>query len=150
MASNPPTVSDQQLALFKEHVALQRDELAEQREKNRADEAIEMRRISAEVETHEKNLEHAGKVLIAQGNDRRELRTFWTRQFQNMFYLIVLIVVLGTAITCFAIYKGQSKEVFDAIVMIASYLIAVLGGIGLDRAWIHRKKSGITPTDSQG
>lgn len=66
MSDERLTVSEEQLALFKEHVELQRDELAEQSVRNRADEAIESRRLSAEVEMHQSNLAHAGKVLDAQ------------------------------------------------------------------------------------
>jgi prophage tail gpP-like protein len=70
MADQGLTVNEEQLVLFKETMQLQRDELAEQAKRNRADEAIETRRITADVEVHTKNLEHAGKVLSAQATDR--------------------------------------------------------------------------------
>ncbi len=76
MPEDRHTVSDEQLALFRDHVDLQKQELAEQREKNRADEAIEMRRISAQQDIHSKDLEHAGRVIDAQLKDRQGVRSF--------------------------------------------------------------------------
>lgn len=69
--SEQPTVSEEQLVLFKEHLELQRDEFMERRERNRVDEAIELKRISAEQDIHGKNIRHAEAVLSAQLQDRR-------------------------------------------------------------------------------
>jgi hypothetical protein len=63
--SEQPTVSEEQLVLFKEHLNLQREELAKRRERNKADESIELRRISAEQTIHDKNLKHSEFVVNA-------------------------------------------------------------------------------------
>ena len=147
MADDHPTISDQQLALFKEHVSLQREELAEQRQKNRADEAIETRRITADLEVHEKNITHAGKVLEAQAQDRKEVRDFWSKQLQWVFIVLILLIFVSSLIAGYAIHKNQSKEVFDMITKIVSYAVTFLAGIGMDRAWINRKKPGLTSLD---
>jgi hypothetical protein len=92
MPEERPTVTEEQLALFKEHVELQRDELAGQRERNRADEAIELRRISADVEMHKSNLAHAGKVLNAQVDDRQQVRIFWSNQLLRSCWIMGILV----------------------------------------------------------
>lgn len=148
--SSPITTNDEQLALFKEHVLLQREELAETANRNRADEQIELRRLTVDADAHEKNLAHAAKVLEAQAQDRHEVRNFWNGQLSKFTWIIGLIIVL-TALTAFyGIYSGNSEEVFEMMKLVMTHAIALLAGVGVDRAWIHRKKTGISNSDSEG
>lgn len=149
MPDERPTVTEEQLALFKEHVELQRDELAEQRERNRADEAIELRRISAEVEMHKNNLAHAGKVLNAQVDDRQQIRTFWSSQLLRFCWFVGVFVLVLFTICTVAILRGEAEVVFDALKTLGTHFMALLAGVGADRVWIHRKKAGISPAGDE-
>ncbi len=149
MTGQALTVNEEQLVLFKETMQLQRDELAEQAKRNRADEAIETRRIAADIEVHSKNIEHAGKVLTVQAADRDQIRSFWSVQI-GRFCWIVAVGMLVTCVICgYAIANGETAAVFDAIKTLGTHLLALLGGAGVDRLWIHRRKTGISsPADS--
>lgn len=149
MADQGLTVNEEQLVLFKETMQLQRDELAEQAKRNRADEAIETRRIAADIEVHSKNLEHAGKVLTAQATDRDQIRSFWSVQIGRFCWIVAGIMLVACIICGYAIAKGQTAAVFDAVKTLGTHALALLGGVGADRLWIHRRKTGISnPTDN--
>ena len=149
MADEHPTVNEEQLAVIRDHVQFQREELAEQREKNRAEEAIEMGRIKADGEIHAANLSHAGKVLDAQANDRQQIRTFWDNQLGRLCWLVITLVVIGAVICSIAIFRGETEIVFKAVETIATHAFALAAGIGADRIWVHRKKAGISSPDEQ-
>ena len=144
MADQGLTVNEEQMVLFKETMQLQRDELAEQAKRNRADEAIETRRITADVEVHSKNLEHAGKVLNAQAVDRDQIRTFWSRQIGRLCWILAVGMIVSCIVCGYAIAKGETAAVFDAVKTLGTHLLALLGGAGADRLWIHRRKTGIS------
>lgn len=147
MAEERPTVNEEQLALFRDHVELQREELTEKRERNRADEAIETRRISAEVDMHKSNLGHAGKVLEAQVEDRQQIRSFWSDQLLRFCWMFGAVFVVLASICIVAIILGETVAVFDAIKTLGTHFMALLAGIGADRIWIHRKKAGISTSN---
>lgn len=149
MSKESLTVTEEQLSLFKEHVQLQREELAEQAQKNRADEAIELRRIAADVEVHTKNLDHAAKVITAQSTDRAQIRTFWDKQLQRLCRMFAITFILISVICVIAIFQKQAELVFEAIKTVATHLMALIAGIGADRFWVHRKKTGISSVDQK-
>ena len=144
MADEHLSVNEEQLALFKEHVELQREELSEQREKNRADEALETQRIKAEEGFHARNLEHADKVLVAQSTDREQIRTFWSENLKRAINVLILLIVVISIIAGISIFRGEADVVFESLKTVATHLLALLAGLGADRAWIHRKKAGIS------
>ena len=147
--SEQPTVSEEQLVLFKEHLDLQREELAERRERNKADESIELKRISVEQTIHDKNLKHSEFVVNAQLQDREGIRQFWSVQCRWIFFFgLGLIFILGL-ICCIAIYKGDSENVFKMLTAVLTYGFSFVAGIGADRIWINRKKEEITNNPQQ-
>lgn len=139
-------VSQQQMLLFEKNLELQKQELDEQSKKNRADESLEVRRIEAEQVAHAKNLDHAGKVLKAQVEDRKGVREFASDQVKRICIFLGLLVVLVAVVCGIAICMGESKVVFDALYKFCTYALTLLAGIGVDRVWINRKNGTLPST----
>ena len=148
--SEQPTVSEEQLVLFKEHLDLQREELAERRESNRAEESIELKRISVEQAIHDKNLKHAEFVVNAQLQDREGIRQFWSVQCRWIFFFVYGLMFTIGLICCIAIYKGDSENVFKMLTAVLTYGLTFVAGIGADRIWTNRKKQEIVNNSQQG
>ena len=130
--------------LFKDHISLQKEELAARIEQSRADEKIEVHRLTVDSDMHRANLSHAGKVLDAQALDRRETRDFWKSNLQCVFWLILAVMIILAGVMGIALFQGKASEVIGLIKDLGGYVVAVIAGAGLDRAWIHRRKTGIS------
>ncbi|MDX2081110.1 MAG: hypothetical protein SFU53_10025 [Terrimicrobiaceae bacterium] len=146
--SDHPTVSEEQLALFQQHVELQREQVHADRERSRAEEEIELKRLSTEAEMHTKNLAHAGQVLVAHAKDRSEVRAFWSGQLRWIFGIVILLIVLTASIAGFAIWQGQSEEVFGFLRSIFTHLLTLVAGFGIDRYLVSRKKGALPESES--
>ena len=147
--ADQPSINEEQMVLFRDHIALQKEELAAKQEQSRADEKVEMQRLATEAEMHKLNLMHAGRVLDAQALDRRETRNFWDGSLRYGFYLIGSMVLCIAAVMVISLFLGAVTQVIDLIKTLGSYAVAILAGAGADRAWIHRKRSGISNTDEK-